>query len=340
MLLQSTREIKVLKVEGGLTFEKPRRSVEIVPGTQRQAQKWPQRPVLGTARVLAKAAGSVAREQTVSAALTFCSKSLRDPGALADWIEFIIAHHDDHHALRPNARVLRKPQRNCGLIGRSVRERVRALVSHYEFSAVNFRDDVHRTLLDLGQVPLAKISARDTTFGMWLGSSLPFGQKQEGELTVWLTDSAGLSLARMAFTFDVDPNGKPLLLIGGLQGLAAQSDKKLIVAATRTLSGLRPKDAVLVGVQAVARALGIQRVSAVSNANHVLAAEWFMSDSVISRDYDGFWHERGGVPDANGGFSLPLPDYAARVAAKANARHIDRYRAALTVQVLESLAPA
>ena len=339
MLLQSTREIRALKVEGGLAFEKPRRSVELLPDTQRQAQRWPQRSVLGTARLLAKAAGSVAREQTVSAALTFCSKSIRDPGALADWIEFIISHHREHGALPPNARVLRKPQRNCGVIGRNVRNRVRALVSHYNFAALHFDDDVHRTLLDLGQVPLAKIEARDKSFGLWLGSSLPFGQKQEGELTVWLTDSAGLSLARMAFTFDVDPNGKPSLLIGGLQGLPAQFNKKLIVAATRTLSGLRPKDAVLVGVQAVARALGIQHVSAVSNANHVLAAEWFMSDSVISRDYDGFWQERGGVPEAAVGFALPLPDYTGRVAANSNARNIDRYRAALTEQVLTVLVP-
>lgn len=338
MLLQTTRDIKALKVEAGLAFEKPWRAVETFPGTQRQAHSWPQRPVLGTARLLAKAAGSVAREQTVSAALTFCSKSIRDPGALADWIEFIISHHRDHRALPPNARVLRKPQRNCGMIGRSVRERVRALVSHYDFAAMHLQGDVHRTLLDLGQVQLATIEARDTTFGLWLGSSLPFGQKQEGELTVWLTDHAGLSLARMAFTFDLKPDGQPTLLIGGLQGLPALSDKKLIVAATRTLSGLRPKDAVLVGVQAVARALGVAHVSAVSNANHVLAAEWFMSDSFISRDYDGFWQERGGVPDANGGFALPLPDYAGRVAAKTNARNIDRYRAALTAQVLETLA--
>lgn len=185
---------------------------------------------------------------------------------------------------------------------------------------------------------LGRIEARGVLFDLWLGSSMPFGQKQEGELTVWLSNADGISLARMAFSFGLDADGRSILLIGGLQGLPAGADKKIIVSATRTLSGLRPKDAVFVAVQAVAKALNIERVAAVSSRSHVLAAEWFMSDSVISRDYDGFWKERGGLPLAHIGFTLPTPDYSGRVAANANPRLLDKHRADVTDKVLAALA--
>ena len=104
------------------------------------------------------------------------------------------------------------------------------------------------------------------------------------------------------------------------------------------MSGFRPKDAALVGVQAVARALGIERVFAVAKGTHVLAAEWSLSDSFISRDYDGFWLERGGGVLTNLGYSLPLTDYAARVAAAADPRIVDQHRASLAKQIEKTLS--
>jgi uncharacterized protein VirK/YbjX len=144
-------------------------------------------------------------------------------------------------------------------------------------------------------------------------------------------------LARMAVSITPGANNQPNLLVGGLQGLAAGADKSIIVKATRALSGLRPKDAALVGVQAVARALGIERILAVAKQTHVLAAEWAFSDSVISRDYDAFWIERGGVTLLGVGFVLPIPDYITRVAVNVSPRIVDQNRAVLTQQVLATL---
>ena len=97
------------------------------------------------------------------------------------------------------------------------------------------------------------------------------------------------------------------------------------------------KDAALVGVQAIARAASVERLLAVTNASHVLAAEWFMSDSVISHDYEAFWTERGGQPSGEDGYILPMPNYQARVAATATPRLVDRYRAALSDQIALSM---
>ncbi len=283
--------------------------------------------------LLSTAARAIVSQQKISAAVAFWTKTLRDPMAMADWIAFILKHYDHHQSQTPNARLLRKPQRNYGVTGRNVRRRVEALIAHYQFASEHFSPRMHRTLLGPVPVAIGRLEARDCAFDLWLGSSMPFGQKQEGELTAWLATADGVSLARMAFSFGRDDAGAPTLLIGGLQGLAAGSDKKIIVKATRALSGLRPKDAVLVGVQAIAEAFGINTVQAVSNASHVLAAEWFMSDSVISRDYDGFWKERGGHKLAGIGFALPVPDYAGRVRATATPRVLDRHRADLARKV-------
>ena len=306
-------------------------ALEVVTQPQRLRMTW---------HALAAAAGRTAREQKLSAAIVFWTKSLRDPVAIGHWIDFVIKHHAAFSAEAPNVRVLRKPQRNYGVAGLSVKQRVSALISHYRFAARRLPAQTHNALLGVEQIPLARLTARDTFFDLWLGSSLPFGQKQEGELTVWLTNSEGISLARMAFSFGEDAGGEPTLLIGGLQGLSAGVDKKVIVQATRALSGLRPKDAVFVGVQAVGRAVGAVRLLAVANLTHVLAAEWFMSDSVISRDYDGFWKERGGEPEPGIGFALPMRDYGERAAATPNPRLIDLHRAALTEKVMASLVTA
>ncbi len=279
----------------------------------------------------------IGRDQKPSAGMAFATKILRDPIGIADWLEFIREHTDKHEVSAVNSRLLRKPQRNYGVSGRTVRQRVGVLITHYSIAETLFSQETNRTLLGDGEISIGGIAARDTFFELWLGSSMPYGQKQEGELTVWLTNSDGISLARMAFSIGVDAEGRSTILIGGLQGLPAGVDKKVIVAATRTMSGLRPKDAVLVGVQAVAKALGIERILAVSSGTHVLATEWLLSDSVIHRDYDSFWKERGGVPEAGIGFALPQPDYIERARIAANPRLIDTHRATLTRKVLASL---
>jgi uncharacterized protein len=291
-----------------------------------------------TLHQLSLAGREVARQQGLSSAFTFWSKTNRAPRSQAVWIKFVTDHYGAHSIGTPNARILRKPQRNYGMTGRSVAERVATLVYHHTFAARRMPSPLYQRLLRGGEIELARLTGRDGEVRVGLASTLAFEQKQEGEWTLLVRDCDHHLLARMAFLIDADDGATPNILIGGLQGLPAGGDKTVIVRTTRALSGLRPKDVALVGVQAVARALGIDRIYAVANSTHVLAAEWTFSDSVISRDYDGFWIERGGIALADVGFTLPLPDYAARATATANPRIIDVHRAALTQQVQVALS--
>ena len=316
--------------------ERPRFNFDVVRGPAVQRHK--DRLSSATLMTLAQASVRVAREQKLSTAVDFWGKSLRGPIAIATWIDFISAHHQAAGAPPPNTRVLRKPQRNYGRIGRTVWQRVDALINHYRYSATHLPAAIHRDLLRGDQIHLAKIEARGSRFDLWLASSLASGQKHEAELTVLMTDGDGVVLTRMGFSFGWDDDGAPTASIGGVQGLDSGIDKRVIVKATRALSGLRPKDAVLVSVQAIAKAARTQRLRGVSNANHVLAAEWFASDSVILRDYDAFWIERGGKADPSGGYVLPLRDYQARLKSVQTPRLIDLHRAALSEQVQAKIA--
>ena len=81
-----------------------------------------------TCRVLLGAAARTAHEQSARAAVNFLAKSIRGPAQLAKWITFIERHHTEHGASLPDPRILRKPLRNYGRLGRDVPERVDALM--------------------------------------------------------------------------------------------------------------------------------------------------------------------------------------------------------------------
>lgn len=294
-------------------------------------------PATDVLRLLAQASVEIARQQPGSAALNFLAKARRDPRALAAWIDFIGRHFAEHANSRPNSRILRKPQRNYGMSGRSVEQRVGALIAHYQFAARVLPPNLYAPLLDNQPVELARLTAKDRSFTVSLASSLGHEQKQEGEFTIFVSDDEALVLVRMAFSFGCSAGGQPQILIGGLQGLSAGIDKSHIVRATRELSGLRPKDAALVAVHALAEALGVETVLAVSQATHVLATEWAFSGSYISRDYDGFWRERGGIEAPGIGYILSRHDYVARVAATQSPRIADKHRATLTERVKAKL---
>ena len=121
---------------------------------------------LDTRHELSDTAGRIAHEQKFSAAVVFWSNAIRDLSALATWIEFIVRDHRAHDVPPPNTRVLRKPQRNSGCSGRTVRERVNALIAHYELVVAYLPIETRPELLGGGQIHLAKPDTRNTSFDL------------------------------------------------------------------------------------------------------------------------------------------------------------------------------
>ena len=76
----------------------------------------------------------------------------------------------------------------------------------------------------------------------------------------------------------------------------------MVIDATRSLYGLRPKDATLLAARALARALGANPVHAVSDALHVRGT--LRNDPKIC-SYDAYWLERGARLCPTFGFAFP-----------------------------------
>lgn len=277
-------------------------------------------PISEIAAPMWRAYSSFRAELTAGKAWFVVSRACLEPGATAQWVRYLEAAHADRGLPYPSRALLQKPLQPYIRHKLPARERVRLLIAHYEAIA-DLPADIAASLWALdGPTCLVMLSARDAAYGLMLGRSNR--TRQEGEACLWLEDFAdGVVLARLTFSL-VELDGARVVVIGGLQGQQRGEDKARIVRATRRLSGLRPKAALLAAAQAVAVGVGAREVLAVSRATHVLSAKSRAYQRHVHADYDGFWRERGGVPHAAFGFSLPLeqprsPPSSARESRKA-----------------------
>ncbi len=83
-----------------------------------------------------------------------------------------------------------------------------------------------------------------------------------------------------------------------------ETARERIRIATRACEGLRPKDVVMEALLAFAGHIGARRVTAVSRANHV--GRQRHTPREIQCDYEGFWMEYHGTPDAAGNVGIPV----------------------------------
>ncbi len=77
-----------------------------------------------------------------------------------------------------------------------------------------------------------------------------------------------------------------------------------IRAATKACQGLRPKDALMQALLALAGQVGARRIVAVSRANHVGRQRHRPRE--IQADYESFWMEYHGTALPDGNFEVPV----------------------------------
>ncbi len=179
------------------------------------------------------------------------------------------------------------------------------LTTHYSLVLATLGAPFLARLLREESFTLAELKGRqDSVYRLRL--SFNFLNFREGELSVDLFKAEGdirvasLSLVAGALT----PGAPPSLWIGGIQGASRADAKAVTVLATKELSGLRPKDALVHAAYALAERLGATELMAISNAGHFRHAAWHKKAGWYA-DYDSFWQELGGVPVAGDFFLLP-----------------------------------
>ena len=207
-------------------------------------------------------------------------------------------------ATPPTPRVLSKPLRSYLRAGWTAKQRHTALRLDAAAAAQSLAPRTLSALLSGESFALCQLAGRKgANFQLAFCASFVVHTQREGEWALTLFKIGDPTpLARLTFNLAADEEAQPV--IGGLQGPQGGL-KRAVIEATRALHGLRPKDAVLLAMRALARALGAGAVLAVSDANHVLER---LRDTDKHSDYCAYWRERGASEDAAFGFRFPRVD--------------------------------
>lgn len=130
------------------------------------------------------------------------------------------------------------------------------------------------------------------------------GQRKEGLLSVMM-DVDGEHLYQIIFWIE-QRDGQPTLVIGAMQGPNTENAQDFVREMTKRAHRFRTKNLILYITQAVARALGIKRILAVSNAGYY-ANNHVRLDRKLKTDFGAFWEEVGGwETDDQRFYELPL----------------------------------
>lgn len=118
------------------------------------------------------------------------------------------------------------------------------------------------------------------------------GQRKEGLLSTTLLIGEQ-ALYQIMFWFDKDKDCNDALWIGAMQGPNMSNAKEIIKQVTKRCHGYRTKNLILYMTQAVARALDIERIYAVTNYGYY-ANNHVRLDRKLKTSFSDFWHEAGG----------------------------------------------
>ena len=191
-------------------------------------------------------------------------------------------------------------------------ERLNILITYYATLAQKLSPSGISTLLSKSGFQVAELTGKS---GKKYLVKITSQISKEGTLRVILVDpEKSPRLASITGIIGVDKSGERVFWVGSLQGAMGFSEKQTaaegklaVVEATKDLNGLRPKQAVLQALAAIAQWFDAKRIIAPSYQNQIAIKNLFKGKN-IHTEYDTFWDEyTGGATDTDGDYSLPLP---------------------------------
>ena len=186
--------------------------------------------------------------------------------------------------------------------GSTVRTRAKLIQEHYAYleqklEPTSFVSLGYDTAYEIWRAP-----ETDMTWHAYL--KFESGQRKEGLLSVMM-DVDGEHLYQIIFWIE-QRDGQPTLVIGAMQGPNTENAQDFVREMTKRAHRFRTKNLILYITQAVARALGIKRMLAVSNAGYY-ANNHVRLDRKLKTDFGAFWEEVGGwETDDHRFYELPL----------------------------------
>lgn len=228
-----------------------------------------------------------------------------NPPLTLGWWRWMASFAASRHYPLPHDDLLQKPLSKFLVYGLSGSQRLGLLIDHFTIAeTILSRESMMRLwcgeTLDMGEV-----QGRRETYSCHLMLADRCGGRHEGAFGIQLVrirDKATLCTVRFTFLRESGRQGYTFV-VGSMQG--PRNAKRLIVEATRDLSGVRPKEAILLVLQGLVTEGNAQHFLAVSQAKHSIHYRRARRQSMLLSNIDGFWCERSGEPDDTYGFAVP-----------------------------------
>ena len=187
-------------------------------------------------------------------------------------------------------------------------ERIKLVEEHMNFLAQSMKEIFLLKLYGYEEIFLWKMPV-DENFGeMRFVISVHGGQKKEGLASIVLLLSDNTPVYQIMFWIAKDSAENFSMYIGALQGPNVENSKDLIKILTKKCHAYRTKNLILYAAQAVARALNLKKIYAVTNEGYY-ANNRIRRDRKLKTSFSDFWQECGGTPCKDKRFfELPLAE--------------------------------
>lgn len=202
--------------------------------------------------------------------------------------------------------LLQKPLSKFLVYGMPNSRRLSLLIDHFAIAARVLSAESMARLWRGEWLEMGLVQGRSETYACLIALADRSGGRHEGAFAVKLMrveDKAVLCTARFTFVRQ-GPEGRYTFVVGSMQG--PRNAKQRIIDVTRDLSGLRPKEAILVVLQGLVTEGGMQHFLAVSQIKHPIRYRRRTRQSMMLSNVDAFWLERSAEPEATYGFRVPF----------------------------------
>mgnify|MGYP002623660851 CR=1 FL=1 len=187
-------------------------------------------------------------------------------------------------------------------------ERIKLIEEHFEFLTQAMNENFLLQLYGGGKSFLWSMPLDENLKEMQLVICMQSGQKKEGLASIVLELANNTPVYQIMFWIAKDSAENFSMWIGALQGPNVENSKDLIKILTKKCHAYRTKNLILYAAQAVARALNLKKIYAVTNYGYY-ANNHIRTDRKLKTSFSDFWQECGGVPVEDKRFyELPLTE--------------------------------
>ena len=185
-------------------------------------------------------------------------------------------------------------------------ERIKIVEEHLNFLMRTMNENFLLELYGGKEIILWKMPLDETLGEMRIVLLIHGGQKKEGLASIILFLSDNTAVYQIMFWIAKDSAENFSMYIGALQGPNVENSKDLIKVLTKKCHAYRTKNLILYAAQAVARALNLKKIYAVTNKGYY-ANNHIRADRKLKTSFSDFWQECGGSPTNDKRFfELPL----------------------------------